>query len=283
MPVFNCEDYILESVKSVINNSFRNFEIIIINDGSTDSSLDLIKSVKDDRIKIFNKINSGLIETLNYGIKKCNSEIIMRMDADDIIDLHKINKQLKVFISTDSILLGTQGYIIDKKGKVIGNINLPLNNNEIKRALNSISPSFIHPSIMFYKDALLKLGGYNKFFKHAEDYEMFMRIGKIGKLSNIKDRLIYLRKHDNNISHQNANEQIENTLIAKQFYNSNSKNKISEKNYLIYKKKVKKSFLKKNYVKIHAKIVKKEFLDIKSNLLFTLLLKLFRRILKRII
>ena len=110
-----------------------------------------------------------------------------------------------------------------------------------------------------------------------------MRIGKIGKLSNIKDRLIYLRKHDNNISHQNANEQIENTLIAKQFYNSNSKNKISEKNYLIYKKKVKKSFLKKNYVKIHAKIVKKEFLDIKSNLLFTLLLKLFRRILKRII
>ena len=85
LPVFNDEKFIKRAVDSVLNNSYSNYELIIVNDGSSDNSIDVINSIKDERIKVFNKSNSGLIETLNYGLKKCKNEIIMRMDGDDEI------------------------------------------------------------------------------------------------------------------------------------------------------------------------------------------------------
>ena len=97
LPVFNCEKFIEKSISSILKNTYKNFEIIIVNDGSTDSTFELIKKFKDERIIIYNKENTGLIETLNYGLVKCNSEIVMRMDGDDIIYPDKIEKQYGLF------------------------------------------------------------------------------------------------------------------------------------------------------------------------------------------
>ena len=93
LPVFNCGLYIKKAIQSIINNSFENYEIIVVNDGSTDNTLEQIGKFKDPRIKIYNKENSGLIETLNYGLKKCNYQIVMRMDGDDLIHPKKIENQ----------------------------------------------------------------------------------------------------------------------------------------------------------------------------------------------
>ena len=91
---------------------------------------------------------------------------------------------------------------------------------------------------MFYKDALLKVGGYNQNFKHAEDYEMYLRLSKIGKISNIKDRLIYLRKHETNVSLIHAEEQIKNSIISREIYLKSSLNIINKKNYVKYQREV---------------------------------------------
>ena len=185
IPVYNCEKYIQESIQSVLNNTYKNFEIIIINDGSNDSTDDILRTIIDDRISVFNKQNSGLIETLNYGLKKCKYPIIMRMDGDDIISPQKIENQVSYFRKSNSILTGTNGYLINSEGKKKGYIDLPTEHNQIIKSMLNMSPSFIHPSVMYYKDAVQKVGGYDPNYKHAEDFDLFLKLSSFGKLSDL--------------------------------------------------------------------------------------------------
>lgn len=279
LPVFNMQDYISESIKSIINNTYKNFELVIVNDGSIDKTEEIIKSFNDDRIKYIKKSNSGLIETLNYGIDKCNYSIIMRMDGDDIILSNKIENQLNYFRKSNSILTGTFGYLIDSHGNKMAPIDLPTKHNEILKSMLKMSPSFIHPSVMFYKDAVLKVGGYDSNFKHAEDFDLFLRLSKIGKISNLAERLIYLRKHSNNISLLNAEEQIRNTIISKDIY-KHSIVKINKSTYTKFKQKIENSFFNRIYIKVHLLIVKIENENLKKYFFILLFLKMFRRALK---
>jgi glycosyltransferase involved in cell wall biosynthesis len=273
------QDYISKSIKSIINNTYKNFELVIVNDGSIDKTEEIIKSFNDDRIKYIKKSNSGLIETLNYGIQKCNYSIIMRMDGDDIILSNKIENQLNYFRKSNSILTGTFGYLIDSHGNKRAPIDLPTKHNEILKSMLKMSPSFIHPSVMFYKDAVLEVGGYDLNFKHAEDFDLFLRLSKIGKISNLAERLIYLRKHENNISLLNAEEQIRNTIISKDIYKHNIF-KANKSTYTKFKQKIEKSFFNRIYTKVHLLIVKVENENLKKDFFILLFLKVFRRVLK---
>ena len=283
LPVFNCGLYIKSAIQSIINNSFENYEIIVINDGSTDNTLDIIKQFNDSRIKIYNKENSGLVETLNYGLKKCNYSIIMRMDGDDVIHQKKIETQLNYFSRNESILVGSQGFTIDINEDKTGKINLPLTHDKIIKSLLKLSSGLIHPSIMFYKDALQKIGGYNQNFNHAEDYEMYLRLSKIGKISNIEDRLIYLRKHDTNVSLVYAEDQIKNSVISREIYLKSNTLLISKKIYDDYKRQLDKKIIYKIYIEVQTCIVFFENNRTKLNSIFTIILKLIRRLLKLIL
>ena len=280
MPVFNAEKYLKDSIESILNQTFKDFEFIIINDGSSDNTGNIIKSFSDPRIKYFTKTNSGLIETLNYGLKKCSYPIIMRMDADDIISSKKTENQLIYFKKSKSILTGTSGYLIDSNGNKRAAIDLPTEHNDILKAMLKMSPSFIHPSVMFYKDAVLKVGGYDSKFKHAEDFDLFLRLSKIGKISNMSERLIYLRKHENNISLLNAEEQIKNTIISKDIYKHNNDYLVNKSTYTKFRQKIENSFFNRIYIKVHLLIVKVENENLKKNSFILLFLKAFRRVLK---
>ena len=280
LPVFNCEPYIEKAINSLINSTFKNFEIVFINDGSTDNTLQLVKKINDKRIKIYNKGNSGLIETLNFGLQKCKYHIVMRMDGDDIIDKYKIEKQLSYLLKSESILVGTQGKLINSDGIKKRDINLPINHDEIVKSLLKFSPGLIHPSVMFYKDALIKIGGYNQNFKHAEDYEMYLRLIKVGKLSNLNEKLIYLRKHDTNVSSINSKEQIKNSIISREIFLDSVTSKIDRKLYLIYKEKTEKKNIYKLFVKVQTTIVYMQSNSRMQNLILIIILKLFRRFLK---
>jgi len=280
LPVFNSERYLKETLNSILYNTYNSFELIIVNDGSTDATIDIIKEYKDKRIFLYNKINSGLIDSLNFGLKKCSHNVIMRMDGDDIILPNKIENQLRYFKKSGSILAGTSGYLIDSNGNKRAPIDLPIEHNYIIKSMLKMSSSFIHPSVMFYKDAVLKVGGYDSNFKHAEDFDLFLRLSKIGKISNMSERLIYLRKHENNISLLNAEEQIKNTIISKDIYKHNNDYFINKSTYSKFRQKIENSFFNRIYIKVHLLIVKVENNNLKKNSFILLFLKVFRKVLK---
>ena len=280
LPVYNSELFIKKTIDSVLNNTHKAFELIIINDGSEDNSLDIIKSYDDPRIKLYNKSNSGLIETLNYGIRKCKNEIIMRIDSDDIIHSQKIEKQLFMFKKDKVALLGTEGYTINNAGEVDSTINLPSNHDDILKAMMNYNASVIHPSIMVYKNVLQSVGLYSPYMKHAEDYDLFLRISKIGKISNLNEKLIYLRKNENNISHLNAKEQILNTFIAKKYYQDYNYKPISDKIFFKIKNDINENSLNKLYFFIHSKIVENTYLNKSKNYFTIFFMKIIRRLLR---
>ena len=283
LPVYNSELFIKNTIDSVLNSTHKAFELIIINDGSEDNSLDIIKSYDDPRIKLYNKSNSGLIETLNYGIKKCKNDIIMRIDSDDIIHSQKIEKQLFRFKKDKVALLGTEGYTINNAGEVDSSINLPSKHDDILKAMMNYNASIIHPSIMVYKNVLESVGLYSPNMKHAEDYDLFLRISKIGKISNLNEKLIYLRKNENNISHLNAKEQILNTFIAKKYYQDYNYKPISDKIFFKIKNDINKNSLNKLYFFIHSKIVENTYLNKSKNYFTIFLMKIIRRLLRAVI
>jgi len=231
LPVYNDENYITDAISSVLNNSFRDFELVIINDGSNDMTLEKIHEFNDSRIKLFNKPNTGLIDSLNYGIDKCQSDIIMRMDGDDVIHPKKIQIQLKEFLKSDFILLGTFGVVINNSNTVVSKVKLPLTHNEIIEFQLKMLPSIIHASIMVYKEALLSVGKYDPKIEVAEDYDLFLRLSKIGKVGNINSFLYSIRKNQDNVSFTRNSEQLMNTMIARSYFLEYNTEKKMNSNY----------------------------------------------------
>ena len=272
LPVFNDEKFIKKAVDSVLNNSYSNYELIIVNDGSSDNSMYVINSIKDERIKVYNKSNSGLIETLNYGLKKCNNEIIMRMDGDDEIGKDKISIQLSNFSNSNSILLGTGGSIIDNMSKFKSLVNVPENNNSILKKMRKMQPSIIHASIMFYKDAIIKSGSYDEKFSVSEDYELFYRLSRLGELSNIDIPLYKIRKNEENVSVTKSRTQLLNTMIARKLYSNPKTFKVNIEEYSKTKIEIEKSYTFKVINLLNNKI------NNSSNQFLSTLFKIFRKI-----
>lgn len=208
MPVYNAEKYLIEAVDSILNQTFKDWELIIINDGSTDRSRELLSQIADNRVIIVdNETNLGLIDTLNKGINLSKGEYIARMDADDISTPERIEKQVQFMDShPHHIMCGTNALVIDNSGKVIGKIR-NLTDNQFLQINLLFSNPFIHPSMMIRSD-ILKNNSYDKQYKHIEDYELWCRIALLGEVANLQDDLLLYRWHDSNISVINAETQI---------------------------------------------------------------------------
>lgn len=202
MSVYNSEKYLSEAIESILNQTYRNFEFIIINDGSTDKSLEIIKNYaqQDSKIFLISRGNRGLVASLNEGMKKARGKYIVRMDADDISLSARIEKQVE-FMETnpDIVLCGTAAIVFDdkiqKKWKVFEDEKM------IKAELLFSSP-FIHPSIIMRKDLILKYNlFYNKKFLHTEDLELWNRISNYGlKMANINEILFKYRNTPNSVT-----------------------------------------------------------------------------------
>ena len=234
LPLYNDELYIKKAIQSVFANSYKNFELVVINDGSNDNSLEIVKSINDERLKIYTKSNTGLIDTLNYGLTKCNYEIIMRMDGDDEIEKEKIETQLLFFKKLNPIILGTGGYIINNFSEIKSKVDVPENNKSILKKMRLLQPSIIHASIMFYKDAIIKAGKYDEKFSVAEDYELFYRLSRMGDLRNINIPFYKIRKNEENVSVTRSRTQLLNTMIARGLYQDQNLKKVNINDYNNY-------------------------------------------------
>ena len=191
MSVFNAEEFVGKAIESILNQTFNDFEFIIVNDGSVDGTPDILEKYgkNDKRIKIITHENKGLTKCLNIGINNSSGKYIARQDADDFSYPERIENQVNAFKKDSSlILLGTRA-IINIKGFMYES---PLyTDTEITNKITKYN-IFVHSSVMFRRSEFMKIGMYNELYKTAQDYEAWMRLSGYGKLS-ILDRVLVER------------------------------------------------------------------------------------------
>ncbi len=212
MPVFNCEDFVKEAIESILNQTYREFELIVINDGSTDGSDVLIREFNDPRIKyINNSPNKGIVSTINEGVSRSKGKYIARMDADDISLPTRLAKQVD-FLETnpDVKLCGTRAIAIDKNGRQLVKLNRPLKHDKIK-VFNLFRNAFIHPTIMADANALKKIG-FTEDYKYAEDYFTFSQFTMQYQVANLEWPLLLYRLHDESITAKKNKEMMASEL-----------------------------------------------------------------------
>jgi glycosyltransferase involved in cell wall biosynthesis len=195
LPVYNGEKYLTEAISSILSQSFKDFELIIIDDGSTDKSISIIEKFQDDRIKFLkNEENKGLVFSLNRGIKESSGKYIARMDCDDIALPHRLKIQYEFMENNPEI--GLCGTFVKRFGSILrrGLLKVPVSNDEIK-ANSLFFCSFVHPAVMLRKEVLIKNNlKYSEDFKGAEDYNLWIDMMGCGiKVANIPVPLLKYR------------------------------------------------------------------------------------------
>jgi glycosyltransferase involved in cell wall biosynthesis len=210
MPVYNGEQFLRETMDSVLNQTYSDFLFLIINDGSTDSSEDIIKSYSDPRI-IYrkNEKNLGLVSTLNKGIDLVETEFLARMDADDLWAETKLEKQIKLLDSRPEV--GICGTSIHKFGAFEGDFIFPVENDGLKVGFLFYC-CMSHPSIV-YRMSFLKESGirYRVDYFPAEDYKMWIDCLEKTQIYNIPEVLVYYRQHSSQITQDSNALQIAKT------------------------------------------------------------------------
>ena len=205
MPVFNADQYLHDSIQSILNQTFSDFEYIIINDGSTDNSLNIIKEYKDkdNRIKIVNQTNMGVTKALINGINNSSRRFIARMDSDDISSKNRFEEQIKWLIDYNFDLCCSRTYWLSrKKPSSIWYCVVPF-----KISIRFTNP-FIHGTYIFKKKLYDEIGGYNPKFSFSQDY-FFMQnvIQKKYKIKYLKKILYKSRELNNSVSSKNRSNQ----------------------------------------------------------------------------
>lgn len=214
MSVWNGERYLHEAINSVLQQTFADYEFIIVNDASTDSSPQIIRSFSDDRIRVINNdINIGLTKSLNKALKEAEGEYIARQDADDISLADRFAEQLKYLDEHPEVaLLGTSAYYINENGETTGKC-VTTGSPSIGRLLKG--NRFIHGSTMFRRAVVDELGGYNELFRYGQDYELWLRIAGYYEVRNLTQLLYKLRFHQENIRSKNGEESVLYGLLAR--------------------------------------------------------------------
>ena len=240
MCVYNGEKYLKEAIDSILLQTYTDFELVIINDGSTDSSEDIILLYNDNRIKYFkNETNIRLQASLNKGLEKCSGRLIARMDADDISLPTRFQKQVDFFESHPEIgVLGTGFVFIEGNGTQLESVKYPASSSAIQWSLFFTCP-IVHPSTMMRREVVDMVGGYNEQLKHAEDYDLWCRLCFLTKFSNLENTLLKLRKHDSNASLDYSNLINQTVKISQNLISNLLREQISEKllfNYFNNKK-----------------------------------------------
>ena len=200
MCCFNAEKYLKDSIDSILNQTFRDFEFIIWNDGSSDSTEDIIKSYKDDRIRYFYHENTGLGMALRLACEEAKGDYIARMDADDISLPFRFDKEI-AFLEDhkDYALVSSAVYYIDENGNNLGR-SFPCNNDVILKKVLHYSSMIVHPMVMMRRECYLKAGGYVPIIK-SQDRLFWSRLAKYGKFYNIISPLGYYRLLNDSLSH----------------------------------------------------------------------------------
>lgn len=219
MPVFNAQDYLCESIESILNQTFKDFEFIIVDDASTDSSWSILQryAKMDKRIKLFqNKENLKQGATVTVALKQAKGQYIARMDADDVAMKNRFALQIKhLEANKKTVAVGSQCRLIDRNGKNIGTKTFPLAHNKIYKYIMEFCP-VQQPAMIF---AVKRLPHDFSFYDHGmspvEDVELLMKLFKYGNVENSPDFLLKYRIHGQNSSLLNLKRSFYLTFLSR--------------------------------------------------------------------
>ena len=195
MSVYNGGAFLEKSIKSILNQSFQNFELIISNNGSTDNTIDIVNMYRniDKRVILFDHENLGFSESLNQAIGLATTNIIARMDADDIMLPNRLMDQYTFFVSNKNIsLTSCLAYYINDKEEVIGKTHSDIKSIEVNREymFKNEPIGLLHPGTMYYKDVFIKCGGYRGKFFPAEDIDLWNRFNDYGYWAVVQQKIL---------------------------------------------------------------------------------------------
>lgn len=192
MPVYNGEKYLKEAIDSILSQTFKDFEFLIINDGSIDNTQKIIEKYDDNRIRLINQKNKGLSEALNIGISLSKGEFIARMDADDISEKNRLSEQVAFMNSHKDVgICGSNVELIDDSGRKVGHMMYPIEHEDIKAQMMFNCP-LAHPTVIFRK-SFLKLNNLKYHNIKSEDYDLWERSVDLTKIVNINKYLLKYR------------------------------------------------------------------------------------------
>ena len=207
--VHNALPYLPEAMQSILSQTFSDLELIIVDDASTDGTVDYVKSLDNPRVRLIRREKSNLSEALNAGIADARADLIARIDGDDIALPHRIENQYRFMTENpEDVLVGCQMDRIDEQGKPHTGewampLGFPIGDAAIRSSL-FFQCVFLHPGVMYRTSAFQSLGGYNPHYSDgssaAEDYDLWTRLSREGSIHNLNDTLMKYRVHSKSIS-----------------------------------------------------------------------------------
>ena len=211
MPVHNGQLHLGEAMESILAQTFTNFELIAVDDGSTDKSLSILRKFanRDSRVRVITRPNTGIAGALNDGISQASAEYIARMDADDVSLPQRFEKQLAYMEQhPEVVLLGSRVMLVEPFGAPLYETNHETDNEKISaELLRGVGWAVVHPVAMMRAAALKKTGGYRADRVPIEDLDLFLRLSEVGSISNLPDVLLHYRQHLESTNHKRFNEQ----------------------------------------------------------------------------
>jgi glycosyltransferase involved in cell wall biosynthesis len=217
MPVYNSERYVAEAVESILTQTFTDFEFLIVDDGSTDASLVILRkyAAREPRIRLISRPNTGHVVALNEMLELARGEFVARMDSDDVCLPDRFERQL-AFLRADSGVLAVGGAytITDPDGTELVTIQPPERDPEIQQLALSGHTPLCHPAAMIRREALDAVGGYRKELVPAEDLDLWLRLGERGGLANLSQVVLRYREHEASICGQNQQRQLDRARQA---------------------------------------------------------------------
>ncbi len=199
IPVYNGSRTITETIDSVFKSTYTNFEVLLINDGSTDDSGKICEELAKthSQIRFFNHtVNRGLSGTLNFGVSEAKGEYIARINQDDVMTPDRLEKQLDFLTAHPEVVcVGGAIELFTDSGKIVDLVRFPLTDKELKAKWLYLSP-FSDPTVMYRTETVKKTEGYTQKFWPVDDVHMWYQLGTIGKLANLKDIVTKVRWHE---------------------------------------------------------------------------------------
>ena len=219
MPLYNAAPYVKKAVNSILTQTYSNFRLLVINDGSTDTSRQEVDSVQDDRVVIWDQDNLGPGASMNRALQYADENkipFIARMDADDISAPTRLEVQLYLLENNPSIAACSSNcyYIDNSTEAIIGSSTVPLSSNYIKWEISNGLRGMIQGATLFRTNSLHEIGGYRLQFKNAEETDLFLRLIERYELSNSKEFLYKIRLSNDSLSMQDVHRNVQYHFYA---------------------------------------------------------------------